>query len=207
MAGNFEVLFRGEIYASVDPVQARTDMARLFRQPPERVMRLFDGRSWVLKDGLDRETAERYQVELAKIGVISELRDTAPQIREKQDSPHGKSQNFTLESVAIVRMSCPACGYEQLEADYCARCGVNVAAARSQQRQRQKEDEIIQRRIRSLRGGAPAERAKVAPTPAAPAAAAPAEPTPEVPPGLGRWLVAGAVAAVVVVAVSVVLVV
>lgn len=207
MAGNFEVLFRGEIYASVDPVQARTDMARLFRQPPERVMRLFDGRSWVLKDGLDRETAERYQVELAKIGAISELRDTAPQIREKQDSPHGKSQNFTLESVAIVRMSCPACGYEQLEADYCARCGVNVAAARSQQRQRQKEDEIIQRRIRSLRGGAPAERAKVAPTPAAPAAAAPAEPTPEVPPGLGRWLVAGAVAAVVVVAVSVVLVV
>ncbi|MEE4384532.1 MAG: hypothetical protein V2J02_21255 [Pseudomonadales bacterium] len=214
MAGNFEVLFRGEIYASVDPVQARTDMARLFRQPPERVMRLFDGRTWVLKDGLDRETAERYQVELAKIGVISELRDTAPQIREKKDSPHGKSQNFTLESVAIVRMSCPACGYEQLEADYCARCGVNVAAARSKQRQRQKEDEIIQRRIQSLRGGAPADRAKVAPA-APPTPAPPAPPPvqalepepPEEASGRNRWLVAGAVAAVVVVAVSVVLVV
>ncbi|MEE4360020.1 MAG: hypothetical protein V2I63_00700 [Pseudomonadales bacterium] len=178
MSGDFEVLFRGEIYASVDPVQARTDMARLFRQQPERVMRLFDGRVWVLKDGLDRETAERYQVELAKIGLISEVRDRAPQIREEAGSPHGKSQNFTLESVAIVRMRCPDCGYEQLEADHCARCGVNVAHAKGKVRRKQKEDDIIQRRIQALR--APAEaRAAGAPkvgaqqAPAAQASAAP----------------------------------
>lgn len=114
MAGDFEVIFHGEIYASMDPVKVRNDMGRLFRQPVEKVHRLFDGRTWVLQDGLDRETAERYQVELAKIGVISELRDRSPAWKpEKRQDPNSESQNFTLESIAITRMTCPECEYAQ----------------------------------------------------------------------------------------------
>lgn len=154
MSGQYEVLFHGEIYASVDPDQAQADMAKLFRQSPEAVRRLFSGKTWVLKDGLDRETAERYQVELAKIGLISELRDRAPAAEAKPEpSPHGKSQNFTIESIAIARMTCPACQYAQLEADYCARCGVSIAAAKKQVRLKEKEDRIIQERIQALRKG------------------------------------------------------
>ena len=150
MAGHYEVVFSGEIYAAVDPVRVRSDMARIFRQPAEKVHRLFDGRTWVLKDGLDRATAERYQVELAKIGVISELRDKAPKYEaEKVVDQHARSQNFTLEKVAIAKMKCPDCGYEQLEADYCARCGVSIAVARAKAKVRAKEDEVIQQRIRS----------------------------------------------------------
>lgn len=152
MAGHYEVVFSGEIYAAVDPVRVRSDMARIFRQPAEKVHRLFDGRTWVLKDGLDRATAERYQVELAKIGVISELRDKAPKYEaEKVVDQHAQSQNFTLEKVAIAKMKCPDCGYEQLEADYCARCGVSIAVARAKAKVRAKEDEVIQQRIRLLR--------------------------------------------------------
>ena len=152
MAGQYEVVFSGEIYAAVDPVRVRSDMARIFRQPAEKVHRLFDGRTWVLKDGLDRATAERYQVELAKIGVISELRDKAPKYEaEKVVDQHAQSQNFTLEKVAIAKMKCPDCGYEQLEADYCARCGVSIAVARAKAKVRAKEDEVIQQRIQLLR--------------------------------------------------------
>ena len=152
MAGHYEVVFSGEIYAAVDPVRVRSDMARIFRQPAEKVHRLFDARTWVLKDGLDRATAERYQVELAKIGVISELRDKAPKYEaEKVVDQHAQSQNFTLEKVAIAKMKCPDCGYEQLEADYCARCGVSIAVARAKAKVRAKEDEVIQQRIRLLR--------------------------------------------------------
>lgn len=152
MAGDFEVIFQGEIYASMDPVKVRTDMGRLFRQPAEKVHRLFDGRTWVLKDGLDRETAERYQVELAKIGVISELRDRSPAWKpEKPQDPNSKSQNFTLESIAITRMTCPECQYAQLEADYCARCGVNIEVARAKAKLKAKEDDAIAQRIRQLR--------------------------------------------------------
>jgi hypothetical protein len=173
MSGHFEIVFQGEIYASVDPVKARADMARLFKQPAEKVHRLFDGRQWVLKDGLDRSTAERYQVELAKIGVISELRDKSPQIRTaRPDDPHAKSQNFTIESVAITRMVCPECKYEQLDADYCARCGVNIQVAKAKARLKAKEDEVIQQRIRALRGN----ETPPAGVPAAAAAAAPARP-------------------------------
>ncbi len=154
MSGQFEVLFHGEVYASVDPDQAQADMSRLFRQSPEAVKRLFSGKTWVLKDGLDRETAERYQVELAKIGLISELRDRAPAGPSKPEpSPHGKSQNFTIESIAIARMTCPACHYEQLEADYCARCGTSIEKAQKQVRLKEKEDRIIQARIQGLRKG------------------------------------------------------
>ena len=152
MAGHYEVIFSGEIYAAVDPVKVRSDMARIFRQPAEKVHRLFDGRTWVLKDGLDRATAERYQVELAKIGVISEVRDRAPKYEvEKLVDQHAQSQNFTLEKVAIAKMKCPDCGYEQLEADYCARCGVSIAVARAKAKVRAKEDEVIQQRIQLLR--------------------------------------------------------
>ena len=152
MAGHYEVIFSGEIYAAVDPVKVRSDMARIFRQPAEKVHRMFDCRTWVLKDGLDRATAERYQVELAKIGVISEVRDKAPKYEaEKVVDQHAQSQNFTLEKVAIAKMKCPDCGYEQLEADYCARCGVSIAVARAKAKVRAKEDEVIQQRIQLLR--------------------------------------------------------
>jgi hypothetical protein len=152
MSGHFEVVFSGEIYAAVDPVKVRSDMARIFRQPAEKVHQLFDGRTWVLKDGLDRATAERYQVELAKIGVISEIRDKAPKYEsDKAKDPHSRSQNFTLEKVAVAKMKCPDCQYEQLEADYCARCGVSIAVAQAKAKVRAKEDEVIQQRIRQLR--------------------------------------------------------
>lgn len=172
MSGHFEIVFTGEVYASVDPLKVRADMARLFRQPEEKVSRLFDGRTWVLKDGLDRPTAERYQVELAKIGVISELRDRSPKIRtEMASDPNAKSQNFTLESVAITRMKCPECDYEQLDADYCARCGVNIQVAKAKAKLRAKEDDVIQARIQSLRN-----RNEGGGQPAAPAAAATRQP-------------------------------
>jgi hypothetical protein len=178
MAGHFEVVFSGEIYAAVDPVKVRSDMARIFKQPAEKVHQLFDGRTWTLKDGLDRATAERYQVELAKIGVISEIRDKAPKYETaKPSDPNSKSQNFTLEKVAITKMKCPECQYEQLEADYCARCGVSIAVAEAKAKVRAKEDEVIQARIQQLRerrkgeGGAGASE-QAAPA-AAPAQAAP----------------------------------
>lgn len=166
MSGHFEVVFSGEIYAAVDPVKVRADMARIFRQPAEKVHQLFDGRTWVLKDGLDKPTAERYQVELAKIGVISELRDKSPNYSEKKPvDPNAQSQNFTLEEIAISRMKCPDCGYEQLEADYCARCGVSIAVAKAKAKVKAKEDEVIQARIRALREGGDASPAAA---PAAP---------------------------------------
>lgn len=154
MSGHYEILFHGEVYASVDEDQAQEAMALLFQQPREAVARLFTGKTWVLKDGLDRETAERYQVELAKIGLISELRNRAPKYEAKPPpSPHGKSQNFTIESIAISRMVCPACTYEQLEADYCARCGANIEKARKRIKMKEKEDRVIQERIQALHSG------------------------------------------------------
>ena len=35
MVGDFEVIFHGEIHASMDPVRVRRDTGRLFRQPLE----------------------------------------------------------------------------------------------------------------------------------------------------------------------------
>ncbi|TVS09098.1 MAG: hypothetical protein EA417_21045 [Gammaproteobacteria bacterium] len=166
MSGHFEILFHGEVYASVDQEKAQEDMARLFRQSKQAVARLFSGKTWVLKDGLDRETAERYQVELAKIGIISELRDRAPKYEAKPPpSPHGKSQNFTIESIAISRMVCPACTYEQLEADYCARCGANIEKANKRIKMKEKEDRVIQERIQALHAGGDAVKSKPAPKP------------------------------------------
>jgi len=206
MAGQYEVLFHGEVYASVDPDQAQADMAKLFRQSPEAVKRLFTGKTWVLKDGLDRETAERYQVELAKIGLISELRDLAPAVEAKPaPAAHGKSQNFTIESIAIARMTCPACQYEQLEADYCARCGASIEGARKKVKLKEKEDRIIQERIQALRKGSKSGTAAAGPTQARQLRTdAPTQPMPSASGadasgggGLLIWVVAGIALAVI----------
>ena len=54
----------------------------------------------------------------------------------------------SLKDITAAHQECPRCGYMQLEASHCSRCGVDLVAAIKQKR---KEDLIIEKKIRELR--------------------------------------------------------
>ncbi len=74
MAELFEIVFSGEL----QPGFARDDVARnltaLFKAGPAQVERMFSGRPVVLRNRLDRETAQRYEAVLKKYGATPVLR-------------------------------------------------------------------------------------------------------------------------------------
>ncbi|MFU8814770.1 MAG: hypothetical protein ACNA7W_05460 [Pseudomonadales bacterium] len=67
----------------------------------------------------------------------------------------------TLKDITAAHLECPRCSHFQLETSHCARCGVDIQQATAQKR---KEDLLIQKKIRDLRGAS-----AVAPSPTRPA--------------------------------------
>lgn len=64
----FEVVLKG-VLAGFDPQQAQADFAALFSLDADKAARMFAAPRTVLKKGIDQETADKYVVRLAKIGV------------------------------------------------------------------------------------------------------------------------------------------
>ena len=53
-----------------------------------------------------------------------------------------------MRDITAAHQECPRCGHMQLETSHCARCGVDIALTN---RQKRKEDFIIQKKIREHR--------------------------------------------------------
>ncbi len=158
--GDYEVVFSGETYSGADVDIVKAALGRLFGQSTATIEHMFAAGEVVIKTGISREHAQRYQAEMAKAGAIARVQrhPDAPSTEPAasalpgpaQFNP-GASQEFSLSGISVALMMCPRCGHEQLEGDFCARCNVDVKAYRLQERRRRKEDLIIERRIRDLR--------------------------------------------------------
>ncbi len=147
MAGQFQVLFSGDEGegASVDAV--RRNLGRHLGIDERKTAQLFSGRTVVIRSGISRDEAERFQAELANLGAVARIKDLSIDERAKFKID-GKRPDATLKDITAAHAECPRCGHLQLEAEFCARCGVDIAAARKQKR---KEDLLIERKIRELR--------------------------------------------------------
>jgi len=67
--GDYEIVFSGELQPGADAQQVRVNLQQLFKASAERIEALFCGRPLVIKSGLDRVTAEKYQALLARAGA------------------------------------------------------------------------------------------------------------------------------------------
>ncbi len=105
----------------------------------------------VIKSQLSHRKALELQERLASLGAVCRVKDLAPQsnnnVADFRVDRSGKTDS-TLRDITAAHTECPRCGHMQLEAAHCTRCGVDIAAA---VRQRQKEDLIIEKKIRELR--------------------------------------------------------
>src|SRR5262249_48777360 len=108
---------------------------------------LFSGRTVVIRSDLTREAADELQAELAGLGAIARIKDTTPDDKAKFKIDRHQ-RDTTMKDITAAHIECPRCGHLQLETQYCARCGIDIAMAAKQKR---KEDILIEKRIRDLK--------------------------------------------------------
>src|SRR5262245_1287486 len=145
--GHFQVLYSGEVVEGADKEAVRRNLARRLGVDDRKSQQLFSGRTVVIQSQMERESAYALQSELAKLGAIVRVKDLTPDERAKfkTDNQH---RDHTLRDITAAHIECPRCGHLQLEAESCARCGIDIRAA---VKQKQKEDQLIEKRIRELR--------------------------------------------------------
>jgi len=150
--GNYQVLFSGEVSQDASEDAVRENLARVLGIDDRKARQLFSGRTVVIKSQLKHEEALDLQHRLGECGAICRVKDLTPKNTNVADfrvvNRAGDTEDGTLRDITAAHSECPRCGHMQLEASHCARCGVDIAAAT---RQKQKEDLIIEKRIRELR--------------------------------------------------------
>jgi hypothetical protein len=90
----FQIVFRGKILGGFDREQVKANLARLFRSDGERIEALLAAPKTVLKSGLARDAAARYQEALRQAGIMVAVigegpitADIPPQVVEVQPPP------------------------------------------------------------------------------------------------------------------------
>lgn len=73
----FEIVLAGELVPGNSLEQVKENLARLFQADAQRVALLLSGRRVVIRQGLDRASAEKYRDAIARAGAIAEMREMA----------------------------------------------------------------------------------------------------------------------------------
>lgn len=144
---NYQVLFSGEIVEGAQEAVVRQNMARGLGLDVRKVNQLFSGRTVVVRSQMSQEEAFRLQSQLADFGAVVRVKDLSLDDRAKYKLDTRESDR-TMKDITAAHQECPRCGHLQLETAFCARCGVDIAAANKQKR---KEDLLIEKKIRDMR--------------------------------------------------------
>ncbi len=146
--GRFQVLFSGEVAEGAVESAVRQNLVRRLGLDERKVSQLFSGRTVVVRSDLTRDAADALQAELAGLGAIARIKDISPD--EKAKFKIDKHVDQTLKDITAAHHECPRCGHMQLESEFCARCGIDIATAAKQKR---KEDLLIEKKIKGLKVG------------------------------------------------------
>jgi len=145
--GHFQVLFSGQVVEGASEATVRDNVARKLGLDQRKVAQLFSGRTVVIRSELARHEAEQLQAELTALGALARIKDLTPDDRAKFKIDR-KVSDSTLKDITAAHVECPRCGHLQLESEFCARCGIDMASALKQKR---KEDLLIEKKIKSLK--------------------------------------------------------
>lgn len=150
--GDYQVLFSGETTPQANADAVQENLARDLGIDARKAKQLFSGRTVVIQSQLQHEAALALQDRLFELGAVCRVKNLSPKNANVADFRLGNKPSSsieqTLRDITAAHRECSRCGHLQLEALHCARCGVDMAKAT---RQRQKEDLIIEKKIRELR--------------------------------------------------------
>jgi hypothetical protein len=89
---SFAITFSGKLVEGASRERVMANVAALFKVEVAKVERLFSGKPVVIKKGLDKATAQKYQVALKKVGAIASVVDIAALQQAKQQKPAAASR-------------------------------------------------------------------------------------------------------------------
>ena len=128
----YHVCFRGEILPGFDPEQSKNEFLKLFKIPREKAPVIFSGKQVVLKKGVNKQTALKFQKAFQRVGVKPVFKKIQISSQKEQATPHTSlKQN--------QQFSCPKCGTPQEKGDECLSCGV-IFAKYEEIKLREKQD-------------------------------------------------------------------
>ncbi|NKB99727.1 MAG: hypothetical protein GKR90_14695 [Pseudomonadales bacterium] len=148
---NYQVLFNGELVESASFDAVRDNLARELGLDDRKAKQLFSGRTVVIRSQLEQTEAQAWQERFAELGAICRIKNLAPaeQPLGIRDGLEANSEpDRTLRDITAAHLECPRCGYMQLDASHCARCGVDLEEAA---RVKRNEDLMIEKKLRALR--------------------------------------------------------
>lgn len=86
----FDLVFRGEVQPGHDPDKVKKKLASMLKLDSGRIEGFFSGDPVVIKKGLDKATAAKYQGAIGRTGAVCEIVDVAggdPPTRDPDQSP------------------------------------------------------------------------------------------------------------------------
>lgn len=84
---SYQVIFRGKILTGFDRDQVRRNLAQLFKTDPTRIDTLLDAPKTVLKAGIGKDAAARYQDVLRQAGIMVAVMADAPAASASAPAP------------------------------------------------------------------------------------------------------------------------
>lgn len=107
----YRLVFKGEIQQEQSIQSVREKLSKLLHCDDGTLSHLLSGKSLVLKDKLDFNTAYKYKTEFETTGALCYIK---------------KPQQASKKASARVTLICPKCGHKQKEAECCVCCGVVI---------------------------------------------------------------------------------
>lgn len=83
----FQIVFRGKLLAGFELEQVRSNLAKLFRVDEARIGAMLAQPKWVVKAGLDKAQAQRFQDALREAGMMVAVMNDVPGVAAPATAP------------------------------------------------------------------------------------------------------------------------
>jgi hypothetical protein len=79
----FKIIFKGEIVPNTDREKAKQNLASIYRVDVKQVESLFSGKTFVLKENIDLDAAQKFMFQFEEAGIVCEIEEM-PLVLEAQ---------------------------------------------------------------------------------------------------------------------------
>lgn len=136
MDTRYKVVTDGKLRGGVAPAQFVKAFSQTFKVPEAQAQQLLtSGRTVVLKDNLDQETAEKFRrVLVEQIGLEVRV-EAKTDLGLAPDGAKVAQEQAGASATMGAGVRCPKCGSDRVEGDDCLACGVIISRYRVRQEQ------------------------------------------------------------------------
>lgn len=122
---SYDVVFYGQLSGIYPIDQVKKNIAKLFKMGSEKVENLFSGKKVNIKKSVNFNTAQKFNKAFEQAGAVCVLERVGGTIPDNLILEPDTEKNPQLQEA--LKMVCPKCGHEQIEAPNCNKCGIIIS--------------------------------------------------------------------------------